>query len=271
VAGGESLAERVARRVVVEGRGDLHRVEPPDERRERGDEVRGDRERRDERDGEPAAAGGGADEQGERTVGEREQDGARGGGGEVRDGDVHRDGARPDPQGDEQDRAEPADLEHERCELLEREPAARDRAREQQLERPGLLLARHSAGAGADGGHQQQQRHHEGEELAAEVAGGGGVVELAAEADERLQRLRILVEEPVQRGVVAHGRVDGDQHRHHPGEAETPPDEAAPQVAQRLQGDVTQHRPAPGRGRGRRPRGRPRGCRAPAPRGGRAP
>ena len=55
----------------------------------------------------------------------------------------------------------------------------------------------------ADRRDEEEERHHEREQLAAEVARARDVVEGAAERDERLERLGVLLHQPVQVGVVA--------------------------------------------------------------------
>ena len=81
---------------------------------------------------------------------------------------------------------------------------------EQEVECAVLFLAGDRAGAGADRGDQKQERDHEREELAAEIAGGGGVVEGAAEGEESLQDVRVLLDEVVQalRSRCTDGKTD---------------------------------------------------------------
>ena len=70
------------------------------------------------------------------------------------------------------------------------------------------LPRRRSRRSARDRGDHEEERHHEREQLDPEVAGARDVVDRAAERDERLQRLRVLLDEPVQLGVVPDARID---------------------------------------------------------------
>ena len=159
--------------------------------------------------------------------------------------DVHPDDRDTDDERRDQDNAQKRHLDRDGSELLENEPASRERICQEEVERAALFLAGDGACPRADGGNQQEQRHHEGEELTAEITGAGDVVEVASEGDERLQRFRVVLDHLVQVGVVADCRIDGDHERRHADQPEAPPDECPSRIQERLQEDVTPHRALP--------------------------
>src|SRR4029078_3011160 len=119
----------------------------------------------------------------------------------------------------------------------------RAREGEQQVEGATLFLAGDSPGSVADGRNEEERRDHEGAELAPEIHGSRREVGLAAERDERLERLRVALDELVQIRVVPDRRIDRDEQRDVAREAERPADEAPAEVAERFREDATEHPP----------------------------
>jgi hypothetical protein len=78
--------------------------------------------------------------------------------------------------------------------------------REQQLERARLLLAGDRPRSCADRVHEQEQRHHEREQLRVEITGARGEVEPAA--DERLERLGVVLHRALEIGVALDARIN---------------------------------------------------------------
>ena len=267
----EALAERVARDVVVEGRELPERLERVDERRERVDEVRAHGERHGETDGERLPPRSRREHERDRAVGDREHDEDGHRGAEVGGRDVHPEDPGTDPQREPEHHAEADDLRAHGGELLDGDPRPRAREGEQQVEGATLFFAGDRPGSVADRSNEEQRGDHEGEELAPEIPRSRREVGLAAERDERLERLRVALDELVQIRVVPDRRIDRDDQRDVAREAERPADEAPAEVAERLREDATEHPSASGTARGTHPPGRPRGCRAPRPRTVRAP
>jgi hypothetical protein len=138
-------------------------------------------------------------------------------------GDPHacRGGARP--QREEGHAAESRELGCEGSELLERDATAGNGLREQKLDRSALLLAREGTCSASDPGDEQEQRNHHREQLGPEVSRRRAEVELAAEARERLQRLRIGLVELEQRLVRADRGPDSSDDGDVADQADAPP------------------------------------------------
>ena len=121
--------------------------------------------------------------------------------------------------------------------LLEKHPRARDRLREQELERSGLPLACGRGRARRDHVRDQRQRQHQAEQLGLEISRGASEAALL-DAEEREQRLGIVLHELLV--LVAHRRPDREHRHGQQADTDAPPQQPVAPVVDRLRVDATQ-------------------------------